>query len=65
MLMQFAEDIMINTAQIVSITRSNVPERAALMSMSNGETFTLDYEPKDLADKIVKAEAAADTYYFV
>ncbi len=65
MLIKIEEDLVINTNQIVSITRSAMKDMPSLISMSDETMHLHKLEPLELADKLVKAEAAADTYYFL
>jgi len=64
MLLKLEEDVVINTDQIVSVTKSNMTSRPSKIAMSDGSTHFHAYAPESLSDKIAKMVAAADTYYF-
>ena len=64
MLLKLEDDIVINPDQIVSITRSNMRDRQTCITMSDRQTYFKEGEPEEIADKIAKLVAAADTYYF-
>ena len=65
MLLKLREDEVINTTQIVSITKTNMTVKKSVIRMSNGDVHLHNLGPEKLGDKIAKAEAAADTYYFL
>ncbi len=62
MLLQLETDVIINTDQIVSITRSNMDSMPAKIKMSNKDIYFHKYQPEALADKIAKLVFLADTY---
>lgn len=65
MLIKIGDEFVVNTTQIVSITKSNMASRPSCITMSDGSAWFHDLEPLELADRIVKAKAAADTYYLM
>lgn len=63
MLLKIENNVIINTDQIVSITKSNTVQYPSVMTMSTGDTYLMKQEYEELGNKIAMAIAAADICY--